>query len=131
MKGPGVVSEFYIEEGQTVTFILRDQPKEGQHEGGGPVTPQLCENLLQDTLSYWSTCARNFTLTTHGLMDVQVDPQGAVQRSLARVRASLSFHAQGLCAESGSAIQAELKQLLIFEPTGAICAAAPLPLHSC
>lgn len=58
-KGPGVVSEWFIEEGQSVTFILRDTPKENEPFREA-ITSVLCDALLKDTLSYWTSCVRSF-----------------------------------------------------------------------
>ncbi|GAA5855676.1 hypothetical protein JCM9279_003300 [Rhodotorula babjevae] len=116
-KGLGVTAKFTLEEGQSVTFVLREPPKSGSTSGKGsandatpdcsasdtgetqpvssedpPLSQSLIEHLYHDTTAYWLTWLKRCTYKGRWREVVQ--------------RAALAL------------------KLLTFAPTGAIVAAA-------
>ncbi|GAA5943595.1 hypothetical protein JCM3775_005820 [Rhodotorula graminis] len=116
-KGLGVTAKFTLEEGQSVTFVLREPPKSGSTSGTGrtndavpdcsacdsgetqpvssedpPLSQALIEHLYHDTTAYWLSWLKRCTYKGRWREVVQ--------------RAALAL------------------KLLTFAPTGAIVAAA-------
>ncbi|BGP39748.1 hypothetical protein JCM10449v2_003699 [Rhodotorula kratochvilovae] len=122
-KGLGVTAKFTLEEGQSVTFILREPPKKSSHETSGegrsttnvpdrtsdhsgetqavssqdpPLSQALVDRLFHDTTAYWMSWLQRCTYKGRWREVVQ--------------RAALGL------------------KLLTFAPTGAIVAAATFSL---